>query len=144
MEGLGDYSPMGGAMITKRQEAYHSVNLRCLSHYGSFYGVPFGMYVSLRNEKLKIEQSRELCISRICRGATIWLMATQKIGLFRGLGNIINATKFYVDRFNHFGSTRGWVLGSPIGTANGPHRIGWRYRATMWLVVTNMENGHHS
>jgi hypothetical protein len=134
MRGLGEITqPWEVIWWWNLQKTHPCVKPRRLSHYSSLYDVPFGLCMLLRNDKLnkKVKKAHEGCTSRIRRGATVQLVAT-KISTFRDLGDLLNRTKFRVDRFNRFGSTRGRIWGSPIGTVNDPYYIGMRYRAAMW------------
>ena len=63
-----------------------------------------------RNKKIKIKQTDRRYISHIWRAATAQSIATN-LGIFRDLGDIINPTKFCVDRYNRFGVTRGQSWG---------------------------------
>jgi hypothetical protein len=72
MRGLGRLLPMEGDMMMKPQKAHPCVEPRRLSHYASFYDVPFGLCMRLRNDKLKkIKRALEGYISRLCRDATV-------------------------------------------------------------------------
>ena len=84
--------------------------------------------MSLRNdESKKKKKSKKKAdkryISHIWGEATVNTIAT-KIGLFRGLGDVINSTNFRVHRFSRFGATGGQSWGSPIGIKNGPYHTG--------------------
>jgi hypothetical protein len=86
---------------------------RCLSHCTTFHNVSFGLCVSLRNEKpKKVKKADIRYISHISGEGAVYTIVT-KIGLFRGLGDGIIPTNFYVDRFSHFGATGGQSWGLP-------------------------------
>jgi hypothetical protein len=77
------------------KKAYPCLKPCRLSHYASFYDVPFGLCMRPRNDELKkMKKAREGNISRICQGATVQPIEFVSIGLiisdlqgieFRGL-----------------------------------------------------------
>ena len=67
------------------------------------------------SQKREIKKSKKpdrRYISHIWGEATVNTIAT-KIGLFRGLGDVINPTNFRVHRFSRFGATGGQSWGLP-------------------------------
>jgi hypothetical protein len=97
-----------------------------LSHYTPFYDVLVrAVRESQKQEtkKIKMKKAVKRFISHIRGEATAHTIAT-KIGLFRGLGNVLNPTSFCVDRFSRFGVTSGQSWGFPIGNKNGPYYTG--------------------
>jgi hypothetical protein len=74
-------------------------------------------------EKKEVKKADRRYISQVWGEATVNTIAT-KIGLFRGLGNLINPTNFRVQRYSRFGATGGQSWGSPIGNKNGSYHTG--------------------